>query len=268
MPRLNQLLATISSIYEAGLGQVEWPDVLDRIARFLGSPLAAVGISSATCRFSVVNESWSTIRPLDRSLKSAIYCFDPAHVGELNIRDSLIPVSMSGVLRRQSLANLKGMEILRTIVFQESDYVGIFALARPFPFETAHLRSVGVLSKHIGQAIQIQINRATADTRNDYLSKALDTICQGVIVVDANAQILYANQEAEDIIASQYTLRARGGHKTDRTFSASHPTKKARREQGNGGRTRSICSIHSIEARNRTTTRIGNGVPLPESPVS
>ena len=50
------LPSLIPALYEAGLGKLEWPDVLDRVARLVDSSIAALGVRVGTTTLALSNK--------------------------------------------------------------------------------------------------------------------------------------------------------------------------------------------------------------------
>jgi hypothetical protein len=176
------LLATIPAIYQAGLGKTEWADVLDRVARLLGSSVAALGIRSGNTRLAIASKKWSAVAAEVKNvcLEPLTYGRGVTLLGEPNVRSRL----GAEASRRRPIAGER-MEIVQALLFHEADCTGVFAAARPSDegcFKSTHIRSFGVLWQHLGQALRIQVRLALANDRNCYLSGALDRIGQGVIV--------------------------------------------------------------------------------------
>jgi DNA-binding CsgD family transcriptional regulator len=203
----------IPMIYDAGLGKLKWSDVLDRVAHLLDSPIAALGVLTRNTRLAVANKNGSSLTPNVEAvcLQPAMCGSSTALIGQPVISSAVVPGPTSGPSCGQRIIANQSMEIIQALLFREPDCTGMFAAARAAregPFTSTHVESVRALWQHLGQAIRIQLRLAIADSRNSYLTDALDQVGNGVIVVDSGARILHVNHEARTMIVDRDIVRA------------------------------------------------------------
>lgn len=78
-------------------------------------------------------------------------------------------------------------------------------------FEQAQLRAMQILVPHIVTALKVGKRLAGLDLRTKAASAAVDTLDTGLILVDAEGKILFANQVAEELLALNEVLCLKEG---------------------------------------------------------
>ena len=198
----------IPAIYEAGLGKLEWPDVLDRLAHLVDSPIAALGVRLGSTTFSVSNK----VRGFNAdtaSVNSLVRGAGMMRIGEATTLNVLVANPRHAFCDNDSAAGER-MEVLRALLLEEPDCSAVLATARPShkgQFTDDHIETFRNLLQHVAQAVRVQLRLALATFRNACLSDALDQIPQGVVVLDTGGKILYANSEAQLMIKKRNVLR-------------------------------------------------------------
>lgn len=249
MPARESNSQLIGAIYDAGLDPGLWPQVLDRLARSFGScsvhlsvdyfamtpgHMISVGTDPAYAQrygafYASRNVIWqrATQRPLD----------------EIMTDRTIMP---KDELRRSEFFNdflrpQQGEEILVSVALQKTDSATTVTLWRPErfgPWERKQMTALAALTPHLRRALRV--NHSVGDLRfaHDLANEALHRLGHGIVLVGAQAQLLFANRAAEAMLGDAGGLhverRRLAAHRTADT-AALHRLIAGAAQNGNGG---------------------------------
>ncbi|HEY4805884.1 MAG TPA: helix-turn-helix transcriptional regulator [Paraburkholderia sp.] len=212
----------IDAIYDAGFDTQRWPDVCARIARRIGAQHVNLTILPDENAFPL--DEWDGIdASFARSYAQHYGGFDPLlpHVRRW-AAGTLVTDTM---LRRQASYERSAFvqewvrpQHVYTVAFanvlREGDMAGVFgALRRETHFFSAdELDAVRALLPHLRNALRVQRHTARATVSHDKSESvpadALDALAHGVLIVDADARIVFANRAATAQLARANGLRS------------------------------------------------------------
>jgi hypothetical protein len=213
MARADAILAAVQHIHEAPLAPDGWTRALPSIAATVRSEhgILLVQNASRTIEFAVgfeINSEqvagfaaavgagsalWETVRALP--------------VGSVVPNSALVPDSE---FERSAFYNegvrpigaFHGLGILPLRTPQLFVHISIGRRLGREDFNAKDIIAMGMLVPHLVTALHVARRLAAADLRTAGASAALDRLDAGVILVDAAARILFANQTAEAILSA------------------------------------------------------------------
>jgi DNA-binding CsgD family transcriptional regulator len=219
MDREGDLLELIGAIYEAGMDFSRWPDTLGRISAAFGAPSAGMarqgktladcwgfsaGVQPAAMKSYV--EYYHGINPIWRSVPNT-----PA--GTVQADTMVIP---RGELSRTEFFNdymlpqqIRGM--LNSVVLLEEGRQTVITMHGRNQFESDDIALYKLLTPHLQRAIQINLKSAKMEINQVASMEALNRLNEGVLFVDVNAAVVFANSTAERLFVAGGGLGQRHG---------------------------------------------------------
>jgi DNA-binding CsgD family transcriptional regulator/PAS domain-containing protein len=215
----SDLAALIAAIYEAGMDFSLWPYALGRIAKAFGAPSAQwtrpgqtpfdwLAFSSAIDpeyekkyidHYHSVNPIWQRVP----STPAGTVQTDTMVIPRTELRrteffnDFLVPQQIGG--------------LLNAVVLMEEGRQTIVTVQGNRQFEASDVELYKLLTPHLQRAVQINIELARARLNQIASIATLNHLEQGILFVDLNAKIRFANKAAEDFFASR-DLRLNKGY--------------------------------------------------------
>lgn len=218
------LLDAVGAIYDAALSPELWPAALSKVSHVCGSswtlcsitPLNPMspGVSfqnaeadpeflARMVRFTTAENNPSVPRllsaPLGRIIRREEH-FSDAEWERTDVHNELY--------RPRGIYAAIGVPLIR------SQYFVPFGLHRNRShgaFERAHLRAVFHIIPHMQRAIQMTLRLDALSVRAYALEAAWDRLAYGVLFLDGNGRILWANRAGERMLAKQDGICGRGG---------------------------------------------------------
>jgi DNA-binding CsgD family transcriptional regulator/PAS domain-containing protein len=220
----DRVLDLVAAIYDAALDATLWPNILNRIGDAVGGPhvmfaiydpaiglmnLLAPRIDPEIMRSDVV-EHWVPRNPLLRP--SA--CEPP---GKVFTCANFIPLDeFAGTAFYQEWWRPAGFstEPLVTNLFVDGAASGFFAsheLLNRAPIDSGQKRLFAVLAQHLVRAVALQRRLYNVTIASEDALAGLDRLQQGLLLVDAEARILFANRAARALLDARDGLELEAG---------------------------------------------------------
>ena len=262
----DELLALIDPIYGAAADIDRWPAVLETIADAFGASDASL---SAVSQRDV---PWLVAPRTDPAfLQSYGEYYHP-----LNLfwqRAASLPIGTvvtdQMVLPRETLrasqffnewSRPQGyLSVMGATLLAEDDWRVEFVVPGKHEFGPEHLKLYEAIAPHLKRAVQLNHRLQTLALDRHYSFTALDSIGQGVIIVDARARVLFANRACDSAFKDGLRLN-------DLTLCGGSSSETARLHlaiaasaQGNETDTRDAISISRRESRSALSLLI---IPL------
>ena len=212
----------IDAIYDAGFDTQRWPDVCARIARRIGAQHVNLTMVRSERAFPL--DDWAGIdASFAHSYAQHYGGFDPLlpqvrrwPAGTLVTATMLRPQAshersafVQEWVRPQHFYTVAFANVLR-----EDDMAGVFGALRHETrfFSADELDAMRALLPHLRNALRVQRHTARATVSHDEggtaPADALDALAHGVLIVDADARILFANRAATAQLARANGLRS------------------------------------------------------------
>jgi DNA-binding CsgD family transcriptional regulator len=210
----DELLNLIDAIYGAGMDAGRWPAVLQQVAdAFCAGEASLSAVSSNAV-------PWLVAPRTDPNYLQSY----AAHYHPLNLfwqRMTQLPVGTA-----VTNAMVMPVETLRTSEFyndwsRPQGYLAVmgatllvedgwrveFVMPGKKDFGREHLKLYRAIAPHLTRAMQMQQRLARAEMVQAEATGALDDLTQGVIMVDAQARVLFANQAAGPLFTDSLKLQ-------------------------------------------------------------
>jgi DNA-binding CsgD family transcriptional regulator len=218
MSNESDLASLIAAIYEAGIDVSLWPYALGRIA-------SAFGVSSASMarQGRTPSECWGFAVGIDPAMSEQYlkyyYGIDPlwqsassTPAGTVQTDTMLIPRGefvrtefFNDFLMPQSIAGL-----LNAVVVVEEGRQSVVTLHGDQQFDEGHVALYKLLAPHLQRAVQINIKLARAEIKHIASVASLNRLEDGVLFVDLNANIMFANEAAEKFFVDRDLRQNKG----------------------------------------------------------
>lgn len=221
-PSLEELSAAIEAIHEAGLDSFGWPAVLQRIHDLFRSTSVAVWVQGSAGDFQDVH----ALQQADEITRDYA-----EHYGRLDkLRPAVMRAPVGTILTNEMV--ISQAEFARTEFYADfavphdllscmqarvfdgpnySGYVGIGRTNRAGTFEREDIRLLRLLLPHFGGAQRTRQHLASVAIDRNSALVALDSLNQGVLIVDAQVRVLHANSAAEALLRMQDGLTTTQG---------------------------------------------------------
>ncbi|MGE4044918.1 MAG: helix-turn-helix transcriptional regulator [Acetobacteraceae bacterium] len=208
---IDKILATIESIYDAGMDEACWPLAMERLADLLQAMGATIAFQDATGRIPVYHYARSTPQA------QQAYAEHYSKIDPVLALTSRMPQTVLTDRMILSTAELHRSEIyndyarpnnmrssIQAVTLSTPDCSGLVAAARSHSqceFDDEHVRISETLLPHLTRAMRLHLRLRSADIHTGSTTAALNRIASGVIFVDRRLRILFANTEAETMLA-------------------------------------------------------------------
>jgi DNA-binding CsgD family transcriptional regulator/PAS domain-containing protein len=211
----SDLASLIAAIYEAGMDFSLWPYTLGRIAKAFGVPSAQwtrpgqtpfdwLAFASAIDpeyerkyidHYHSVNPIWQRVPSTPAGTVQTDTMVIPR--SELSrtefFNDFLVPQKLGG--------------LLNAVVLLEQGRQTIVTVQGDRQFEANHVELYKLLTQ---RAVQINIKLARAELNHSASVETLNRLEQGILFVDLNAKIVFANKAAEKLFADRDLRQTKG----------------------------------------------------------
>lgn len=249
MPRSEENAELIDAIYDAALDPGQWPHVLERCAQTFGSASAHLSVDNVAMTQGRII-SFGTDPAYAQSY--ADYYATRNVLWQRMVQRSLYEVLTDRMvmpkeeLRRSEFYNdflrpQDGEEILVSAVLRQADTAANLTLwraERRGPWEREQMEALAALTPHLRRALRV--NQTIGDMRlaRDLAGEALHRLEHGVIIVGAQAGVLFANRAAEAMLADAGGLRLEQRRLAARRAADTSALRRliaAAAQNGNGG---------------------------------
>jgi DNA-binding CsgD family transcriptional regulator/PAS domain-containing protein len=207
----SDLASLIAAIYEAGMDFSLWPYALGRIAEAFGAPSAGMARQGET-----PFDCWGFSSGIDPAYEKKY--IDYYHsVNPIWQRVPLTPVGTvqtdTMVIPRSELSRTEFFNdflvpqglggLLNAVVLLEQGRQTIVTVQGDRQFEANHVELYKLLTPHLQRAVQINIKLARAELNHSASVETLNRLEEGILFVDLNAKIVFANKAAEKLFADR-----------------------------------------------------------------
>jgi DNA-binding CsgD family transcriptional regulator len=215
----SDLVALIAAIYEAGFDFNLWPDALARIAGAFGAPSAGMarqgrtlaecwGISSGVQPAAIksyveyyhgVNPIWQRVSNTPAGTVQADTMVIPRRELERTefFNDYLAPQQIGG--------------LLNSVVLVEEGRQTVVTMHGHRQFDADDIALYKLITPHLQRAVQINLKSAQTQINHEASIEALDRLDEGVLFVDVNGLVIFANRIAKNFFLADTGLRQRDG---------------------------------------------------------
>jgi DNA-binding CsgD family transcriptional regulator len=246
----------IERLYDAVLDADLWPSALEYVADAFG------GAGSALLSNTKATGLWVRVDPAARSLfeKRFLSC-NPVHAYVMRARQS--PHYRPAVSTDRDIAMI--FDLGRTAYYNEflRPFDGVNSLAMDLgvrgmtaalnisrtakqgPFEATQIATANILHPHITRAFWLSVKLAEKARFGDGILQGLEHATFGVLLLDSDGQIAYANKMADSILRERNGLRSEGRNLCALRSDSTAALQKliAGAIAPNGGKTGGSCSI-------------------------
>jgi DNA-binding CsgD family transcriptional regulator/PAS domain-containing protein len=207
----SDLASLIAAIYEAGMDFSLWPYALGRIA-------SAFGVSSASMarQGRTASECWGFAVGIDPIIPENYLKYyhgvDPLWQSTSSAPAGTVQTDTMVIPRRELVRTEffndfllpQGVEgLLNAVVLVEDGRQSIVTLHGDQQFDESHVALYKLLAPHLQRAVQINIKLASAELNHMASVETLNRLEEGVLFVDLNAKIVFANKAAEKLFADR-----------------------------------------------------------------
>jgi DNA-binding CsgD family transcriptional regulator len=214
----SDLASLIAAIYEAGLDFSLWPYALGRIASAFGVPSASMARQGRT-----PSECWGFAVGIDPSMSENYlkyyYGVDPLWQSTISTPAGTVHTDTMVVPRRKLvrteffndfLMPQRIAGLLNAIVLVDEGRQSVVTLHGDQQFDESHVALYKLLAPHMQRAVQINIKLARAELNHRASVETLNHLEEGVLFVDLNANIMFANKAAEKFFADRDLRQNKG----------------------------------------------------------
>jgi DNA-binding CsgD family transcriptional regulator/PAS domain-containing protein len=212
MTSMDAFASLVEEIYEAGIDAQRWPEMLDQLVAASGTRIAGLKIvargradfilastGADPTAVGLYNEHYHRIDPIAAAVQSK-------PVGALFTDRQIIPKAQ---LRRTEFYNewvrpQDYGDCAMVKLFRDTTRSGILCIAAPERLEAVGLQSLQLLqhlTPHLQRAARVTLKLADLESLRSAGLEALDSLSEGVVLVDANARVVFANRAAEAMFA-------------------------------------------------------------------
>lgn len=208
----------VGQIYDAAIEPRRWPQVLETLSDFLEGAATKLTFQNVKTLHS---EASSVRMPAEADLVYAQYYFK-------------INVFLQRVAKLRAGTLIPVWELLPREVYQRSEFYNDFCrpndMCHPIgvvlaneadarvvftcgsgkaasEFEPEHLERLRRIGPHLVRAADVSLRLSRAETAKNARAEALDRVAQGVLIVAADGEVLFANQTAELLLAAADGIR-------------------------------------------------------------
>jgi DNA-binding CsgD family transcriptional regulator/PAS domain-containing protein len=216
--RIHDFDRLVGQIYDAAVEPARWPQVLETLSDFLEG--AATKLTFQNAR-TLRSEASSVRMPPEADLTYAQYYYKTnvflPRIAKLGA-GTLIPVwnlLPRDVYQRSEFYNdfCRPGDMchpIGVVLANEPDMRVVFTCGRAKAageFEPEHLERLRRIGPHLVRAAGVGLRLSRAEIARGANAEALDRVAQGVLIVAANGDILFANRAAEALLAEADGIR-------------------------------------------------------------
>ena len=207
----DRVLDLVAAIYDTALDASLWPDLLNRIGDAVGSPRVMFGFYDAATGLTEIHAprvdpdvarscaEWGADNPLP-GLSAA------EHPGKVfTISDFLTPDEFKNTAfyREWWRPNGWSLEPITTNLLVDGNAAAIMSIARAHDrpaFDSGEKRLFATLAKHLVRAVELQRRLYPLTIASENALTGLGRLPQGLMLVDAEARLVFANRAARALL--------------------------------------------------------------------
>lgn len=220
--KLDGALEVVGQIYEAAINAEEWPELLIQIADFCGGANAALVSADPDINYSSVitpradpdcvtayNQHWWRHDPISVLAANA----SPGKfvsVADID-HDAYFSSAFYNEFRRFTGYGNYG---LTTTLFREGNAFGNFVLQtskKNDEISARTLRNIEIVVPHVARAVSIARKLHRLEFERSMLDRCVRTDHAGHILVNSKAWCIFADREAEDLVAAEPGIKVKNG---------------------------------------------------------
>ena len=207
----EELSELIGSIYEAALDPAVWPVSLNRVADALSAQCSVIGTHNSSTNATAMTAPRTDPEYL-RSFTEywARYAFIWKGGGKLPVGTAMVReliISRDEFCRTDyynEWCKPQGVEAaIATNLLVEGPLSTVIAAYRPYAngdFDATETKLFAELIPHLQRAVLLQLHLSGLDGPPEGSAAILNRLLQGVVMVDAEARVIFANRAAEAIL--------------------------------------------------------------------
>ena len=210
---MDRILELVGLVYDAALDPAAWPEALNMLADATGVTLASLGTANfPTGEFDVVaprhDPEFLRRYVEDDWARQNIHWqrSGSAPVGQVFATETFVPRDeFAGTACDYEWGAPQGMEsALGVNLLIEGASSAVASVRRPFrhgEFSEHEPRILSALLPHMQRAVQLQHRLAALEMRRASSAAGFDRLRDGVVIIDSNFGIMFANRSAEELLA-------------------------------------------------------------------
>ena len=210
---MDLILELVGRVYDAALDPAAWPEALNRLADATGATLASLGTANfATGEFDAVasRHDPELLRRYveDNWARQNLHWqrSGSAPVGQVFTAETFVPRDeFVGTAHDHEWGAPQGMENAFGVNLQvEGANSAVASVHRPFrlcEFSEHETRVFAALLPHMQRAEQLQHRLAALEIQRASSAAGFHRLRDGVVIVDSNFGIMFANRSAEELLA-------------------------------------------------------------------
>ena len=223
MSEIEDLSSTIESLYDASVDSALWSDALQKTTEFVRGSSANLFWQDAATNQASVFHSWNSDPEYDRLYFEKYASLNPyfpalafVEVGKAVAGADLIPHEEFRQTRfykewvqPQGLIDVIGVNLERTAA--TTAFFSIRRSEENGVIDDDARRRCALIAPHVRRAVSIGKVVQRAAATQGMLKTALEQVAAAVVFVAADGRIVFANQAADEMLASKKVLVARRG---------------------------------------------------------
>jgi DNA-binding CsgD family transcriptional regulator len=232
--KLDLFSSLVEALYDATLNPMDWPRVAQLFARTFGTESCAIfQLNLAQGSAGILGITGNFDAKAISDYEVYYHRKDPLAIGMLKSGTGRATLSAEVVGEAEFLNSeifdgyAKRLGIFWTVgsvVALEKQFMGAIGIHRPHgarAFEADDKRHLAMLLPHLSRAMLLQRRLQGLTQDNRIVVDALEKLSVGMIAVDAQATVLFANPTAERLLRAGLGLTCHGG-----CLGATDPTKE------------------------------------------
>jgi DNA-binding CsgD family transcriptional regulator len=223
MREFDELSGLISDIYDTVLNEALWPDVLKKVAGFVGGPNAALWSKDVARDTGNTTHNWGFDPGYVRAYFDEYIRLDPA-AGSLRsarlcssvTRSAFIPeAEYVGTRLYREWARPQGfVDCIHVAIDRSGESLAMLAVSRHKRDGVADhqtCRRIELLAPHVRRAVLIAKAIDLKHSQAASFALLFDTLHAGIFVVDSGGRLIDANAAGESMLAERNVLRVSRG---------------------------------------------------------
>jgi len=201
----------VELIYDAALDPDAWPVMLNRLADLLSAQCSAIGSHDSSTNATVMTAPRTDPEYLRSFIEYWARCAfiwnggEKLPVGTAFVRDMIIPRDeFCRTDYYNEWCKPQGVEAtIATNLLVEGPLSTVIAVSRPYAegdFDATETRLFAEIIPHLQRALQLQLRLAGLDSLPEGSAEIIDLLRDGVVLVDGEARVIFANRAAEGIL--------------------------------------------------------------------
>src|SRR3954468_7227080 len=214
----GKLLELIGQVYHCAIEPKKWPDTLQQVVEFLGGSAAAISLQDPLKREARLISQWGIKPDFERKMMEGLNINPLIPMGWFVEVDE--PFSGEKALGRESylksrfyneiIAPSGYYEAALTVLAKSANRFGSLSVPSENPVDEAMLQRLRDITPHVRRAVSIADLLDVRSLQSDMLSAAFDLLTVGIVLTDAKARIVHANNLALKYLDQRSAIRRDG----------------------------------------------------------